>query len=194
MYYFHYQKTNTLQNIFNIFLPLICLISPSYETHIKNKSFINMVIIISSWKVSDCLTILVESSGGLLGSEPKDMKSTPLLTKKGSEGPANCGQLEPQDQCPTLLWPGPRPADGAPAILTLTSLISPIMPGQCQPAYLFWTGQPWPRAPACICRPGHSLPHIIVTDTPTEFWKPSIPSSVFYMLLMFPETSSSLSL
>ena len=48
MYYFHYQKTNTLQNIFNIFLPLICLISPSYETHIKNKSFINMVIIISS--------------------------------------------------------------------------------------------------------------------------------------------------
>lgn len=153
-----------------------------------------MVIIISSWTVSDCLTILVESSGGLLESEPKDMKSTPLLTKKGRKASANCGQPEPQDQCPALLWPGPRPADGAPAILTLTSLILPVVPGQCQPAHLFWTGQPWPRAPAWVCRPGHSLPHVIVTDTPTEFRKPSMPSSVFYMLFTLPETSSSLSL
>lgn len=87
-----------------------------------------MVIIISSWKVSDCLTILVESSGGLLGSEPKDMKSTPLLTKKGREGSANCGQLPSHKTSVQPFWPGPRPADGAPAYFT--SLILPVMPGQ----------------------------------------------------------------
>jgi len=194
IYYFHYQKTNTLQNIFNIFLPLICLISLSYETNIKKKSFINVVIIISSWKVSDCLTILVESSGGLLGSEPKTWSPFHCCRRRGARGQPTVGGLSHKISVQPFSGLAPGLLTVPPAILILTSLISPIVPGQCQPAYLFWTGQPWPRAPACVCRPGHSLPHIIATDTPTEFWKPSIPSSVFCMLFTFPETSSSLSL
>ena len=112
-----------------------------------------------SQTVTQTRTILEERSGGLLGSEPKDTKSTPLLMKKRNDRSANCEQPEPQDRCRTLLWPGPRPADQGPAILTLTSIILPIMPGQCQPTHLFCKGQPWPRVPAWVCRPGHSLPH-----------------------------------